>query len=102
MDQDLFSRVALDDLSIEVRETERIVIEKSVIIDGVVFDAVDLYDTLLSLDDEADIVVVDDDMANMLLKYAAISYRGNMRHCARAEKGANFNAFYKLILEQIS
>ena len=80
-----------------VAEKKRVVkIEKSITINGVRFEAIDLYDTLVELKNHSsEVYIVGKDMIQLFKKLKVIEYEGNGN--IPASKGKNFDKFWNTL-----
>lgn len=76
-----------------VAEKKRVVkVEKYITVNGVKFEAMDLYDTLLEMKLHNDIFIVGKDMIQLFKKLKVIEFEGNKD--TPATKGKNFDKFW--------
>ena len=86
---------------LEVRRKERIVVDKFITLEGVSFDADDLYETL-ELAVSSDIVITySRERIEVLKKLGILESEGNRRWYMGARLGTNGETFLKMLAEKL-
>ena len=94
MDNNLFTKVAFDDLKLDFVTKERVIRETFVTIDGQQFEVEDLYETI-NMIESGNAYVTDYGMGKMLVKYGVLSSAGSMNWPGSI--GPNYEAFVKML-----
>lgn len=102
-ENDLFTKKEFDALKargLDVFATKSVVYYTKIGLDGMVFDAKDMLETLRSIA-WGDIAITDKRMADVLKKYGVILSAGSLRGCMPATEGPNYAEFVKMLESKV-
>lgn len=104
MENNLFTATAWAELisnELVVTKRERVVVDTFIELEGIKFDAEDLYETLCEVKSGRVTTNFSREKTDVLKKYGILKTEGSNRSCIAAELGANGKDFIKMLKAKI-